>query len=127
MSLRTDRVASLIKEEVGTYFAREYRDSRYGFITVTDVQVTPDLQIARIYYTTMGDERARERTAQALQRALPFIRRSIGSRVRLRRVPEVEFIFDESVEKLERIERLIQEIHSKDTARAQAATDEDDE
>jgi ribosome-binding factor A len=114
---RPDRVADQIRAEVAALLGRELRDPGLGFVTVTRVQVTPDLQIARIYYTTMGDDRARRRTAEALQRALPFVRRSIGSRLRLRRVPEIQFLFDESIEQHERLERLIQEIHETDALR----------
>lgn len=111
---RPDRVADQIRAEVAALIGRELRDPGLGFVTVTRVHVTPDLQIARIYYTTMGDEGARRRTAEALHRASPFVRRSMGSRLRLRRVPEIQFVFDESIEQHERIERLIQEIHESD-------------
>ena len=124
---RPDRIGDQIRAEVAQLLSRELQDPGLGFVTVTRVHVTADLQIARIYYTTMGDDRARRRTAQALLRAQPFIRRSIGSRLRLRRVPEIEFIFDESIEQHERLERLIQEIHDTDAARAEAAQDDDDE
>ena len=124
---RPDRVGDQIRAEVAELLSRELQDPGLGFVTVTRVHVTADLQIARIYYTTMGDDRARRRTAEALQRARPFIRRSIGSRLRLRRVPEMEFIFDESIEQHERLERLIQDIHATDAARAEAAQDDDDE
>jgi ribosome-binding factor A len=124
---RPDRIGDQIRAEVAQLLSRELQDPGLGFVTVTRVHVTADLQIARIYYTTMGDDRARRRTAEALKRARPFIRRSIGSRLRLRRVPEIEFIFDESIEQHERLERLIQEIHDTDAARAEAAQNDDDE
>ena len=124
---RPDRVGDQIRAEVAALLSRELQDPGLGFVTVTRVHVTADLQIARIYYTTMGDDRARRRTAQALLRAQSFIRRSIGSRLRLRRVPEIEFIFDESIEQHERLERLIQEIHDTDVARGEATQDDDDE
>jgi ribosome-binding factor A len=75
----------------------EVHDPGIGFITLTRVQVSPDLQMARVFYTTLGDSKARRDTARALERAPPFFRRQIGSRLRLRRVPEVEFRFDESI------------------------------
>ena len=124
---RPDRIGDQIRSEVANLLGRELQDPGLGFVTVTRVRVTADLSIARVYYTTMGDDRMRRRTAQALQRALPFIRRSIGSRLRLRRVPEIEFIFDDSIEQHERLERIIQEIHETDAARAQAAKDDETE
>ncbi len=111
---RPDRVGDQIRAEVGQLLARELQDPGLGFVTVTRVHVTPDLQIARIYYTVIGDERARRRTEQALQRAHSFIRRRVGSRLGLRRVPEIEFMFDKSVEQQERVERVIQDIHERD-------------
>lgn len=114
---RPDRVGDQIRAEVGQLLARELQDPGLGFVTVTRVHVTPDLQIARIYYTVMGDERTRRRTEQALRRALPFIRRRVGARLRLRRVPEIEFMFDKSVEQQEQLERVIQEIHERDALR----------
>jgi ribosome-binding factor A len=114
---RPDRVGDQIRAEVADLLARELQDPGLGFVTVTRVRVTADLQIARIYYTSLGDERARRATRSALERATPFIRRQIGSRLRLRRVPEIQFVFDESVEQQERLERLLQEIHETDAAR----------
>ena len=75
----------------------EVHDPKIGFITLTRVQVSPDLQVARVYYTSLGDPAARKDTQKALDRATPFLRRQIGSRVQLRRVPEIEFRFDESI------------------------------
>ncbi len=105
---------------------RELQDPGLGFVTLTRVHVTADLQIARIYYTTLGDDRARRATRSAFDRATPFIRRQIGSRLRLRRVPEIQFVFDESVEQHERVERLLQEIHETDRARTQSEHEGDE-
>ena len=85
-------------------------DPGIGFLTITHVKVTPDLQTARVYYTTLGDQKARRETERALQRATPFLRRHIGSRLRLKRVPVLEFFFDEAVERGDRIEQILQEI-----------------
>ena len=94
--------------------AREVHDPGIGFLTVTRVQVSPDLQLARVYYTTMGSELQRRETAKALNQAAPFLRHQIGQRLRLRRVPVLEFFFDKSIENQERIERVLQEIHEAD-------------
>ena len=76
-------------------------------MTLTRVVVSPDLQLARVFYTIMGDDQVRARTKKALDRATPFLRRFVGSRIRLRRVPELRFEFDKSVENQERIERIL--------------------
>lgn len=91
--------------------AHEVRDPGLGFVTLTRVTVTADLQIARVFYTSLGDQAARRQSARALGRATPFLRRQIGTRLRLRRVPEIEFIFDGSVEQRERVEQLLDQIH----------------
>lgn len=111
---RPARVGDQIRMELTELVARRVKDPGIGFLTITDVTVTPDLQIARVYYTTIGDEKARTETRRALGRATPFLRREVGQRLQLRRVPELEFFFDESVERGDRIERIIQELHASD-------------
>jgi ribosome-binding factor A len=111
---RPDRVGEELRVELSTLLMREVHDPGIGFITLTRVQVTPDLQQARVYYTTLGDEKARRETVRALRRAAPFLRRRIGGTVRLKRVPELEFVFDKSIEQQDRIEQILQEIHEHD-------------
>jgi ribosome-binding factor A len=113
---RPDRVGDQIRMELGDLLAREVHDPGIGFVTITRVRVTADLQLARIFYTALGDEAARRTSSRALTRAAPFLRHQIGQRLRLRRVPALEFVFDESIERQERVERLLDEIH--DAAKA---------
>ena len=110
MGNRPDRVGEAIRDELSQLIAREVHDPGVGFITLTRVKVSPDLQLARVYYTTMGDEQAQRETAKALKRAAPFLRRQLGQRIRLRRVPEVEFFYDESIARGDRIEQILQEL-----------------
>jgi ribosome-binding factor A len=114
---RPDRVGEAIRDELSQVIAREVHDPGVGFITLTRVKVSPDLQIARIYYTTMGDEKAQRETAKALTRAAPFLRRQLGQRIRLRRVPEIEFFYDESIARGDRIEQILQELKAVAAAR----------
>lgn len=104
---RPERVGEEIRQELGVILAREVHDPGIGFVTLTRVKVSPDLQLVRVYYTLMGDDREKRDTQRALERATPFLRRQIGARIRLRRVPELRFQFDESVEHQERIERIL--------------------
>ena len=113
---RTERLAEQIRADASEIIARDVRDPGLGFVTLTRVHVTPDLQIARIYYTTMGDTAARRETEKALIRVAPFLRRQLGRRLRLRRVPELEFSFDHSIAHQARVEELLQEIHTRDDA-----------
>ena len=125
---RPDRVGDQIRQELSELLSRGVvRDPGIGFITLTRVKVSPDLQLARVYYTMMGDEAARRDTAKALARATPFFRRQVGSRLQLRRVPELEFRFDESVAHQDRIEQILRDLHEEDTQRAAAIVAGSDE
>jgi len=112
---RPDRVADQIRSELGSLLARDVHDPGIGFVTITRVQMTPDLQQARVFYTALGDDKARGNSGQALERAAPFLRRQIGSRLRLRRVPELKFTYDESIAGQDRIEQLLKEIQTTHT------------
>jgi ribosome-binding factor A len=114
---RPDRVGEQIRQELSQLLLSVVHDPGIGLITLTRVKVSPDLQLARVYYTIMGDDRAREETKRALGRATPFLRRQIGSRIRLRRVPELQFQFDESVEAQDRLERILFELEAERQAR----------
>jgi ribosome-binding factor A len=107
---RPDRVGEQIRIELSELIARNVHDPGVGFVTLTRVAVTPDLQQARVYYTSLGDEQAQQETAKALKRATPFLRRHIGSRIRLRRVPELTFFYDESIARGDRIEQILQDL-----------------
>jgi ribosome-binding factor A len=109
-STRPSRVGDQLRAEISELLARQVHDPGIGFLTITQVKVSPDLQVARVYYTTLGDDKARRESAKALGRATPFLRRQIGSRLRLKRVPSLEFFFDESIERGDRIERILHEI-----------------
>jgi ribosome-binding factor A len=109
---RPDRVGDQIRQELSEMLTRgDVHDPGIGFITLTRVTVSPDLQLARIYYTSLGDEKARKETSKALDRATPYMRRQVGGRLRLRRVPEFEFRFDRSIEHQDRIEQIIRDLH----------------
>lgn len=124
---RSSRVGDQIRAELAELLSREVHDPGIGFLTITRVAVTSDLQHARVHYTTLGDEKARRESQRALQRAAPFLRRQIGRRLPLKRVPELEFFFDESIEQHDRIERILQEIHSESAEPAGQGGTGDDE
>jgi ribosome-binding factor A len=124
MGFRPDRVGDQIRQELSELLSRgEVHDPGIGFITLTRVKVSPDLQLARVYYTTLGDEAARRQTASALERATGFFRRRVGERLQLRRVPELKFQFDESIGHQDRVEQILRELHDEDERRK--ATDPD--
>jgi len=121
---RPDRVAEQIRQDLSALLTGAVHDPGIGFVTLTRVSVSPDLQMARVFYTTMGDDKARKATARALERATPFLRRHIGARVRLRRVPELRFTFDESVENQARIEKILVDLAEERKARGEADSPE---
>jgi ribosome-binding factor A len=123
-SHRPDRVGDQIRQELSRLLSRgAVHDPGIGFITLTRVKVSPDLQVARVYYTTMGDDAARRETAKALERATGFFRRHVGDRLQLRRVPELHFQFDESVGHQDRVEQILRELHEEEERRKAMAAD----
>jgi ribosome-binding factor A len=111
MHNRPERLGDQIRAELSDLLAREVHDPGIGFTTFTWVKVSQDLQVARVYYTVLGDAKARKDAGRALDRAGAFLRRHLAGRLRLRRAPELVFEYDESIARGERIEQIIQEIH----------------
>ena len=109
---RPDRVADQVRSELALLLSREVHDPGLGFVTLTRVQVSADLQQARVFYTALGDDKAQKASAKALERAAPFLRRQIGSRLRLKRTPELRFQHDDSIAGQDRIEQLLNEIRT---------------
>lgn len=109
---RPDRVADQLRSELAQMLARDVNDPGIGFVTLTRVHVTPDLQTARIMYTALGDDKSKANTAKALTRVAPFLRRQIGARLRLKRAPELKFVYDEAVAGQDRIDQILQELQS---------------
>ncbi len=124
---RPSRVGDQIRAELASLLTREVHDPGIGFLTITRVSVSPDLQQARVYYTTIGDLKARKESARALGRATPFLRRQVGQRLRLKRVPELSFFYDESVERGDRVEQILQELQMERAGRPEAGDPGDDD
>lgn len=98
MAHRPERLAEAIKQEISDVLRDEMKDPRIGFVTITRVVVSNDLRYAKIYVSVMGEEKQKNESAQALQRAKGFIRSELGRRIRLRHVPEISFVLDESID-----------------------------
>ena len=120
LSHRVERVAEQIREEVSQILATEVADPGVGLVTVTRVKVTPDLSLARVYWTIMGDAAQRKETTKALARAAGFVRRLLSQRITLRRSPEVTFLFDQSVAAQDRVEQILYELKQEAAARESA-------
>ena len=111
MSTRTDRMSDLIRDEVSRLILRELRDPRIGFVTITGASVSPDLHNVRVFVSVLGTAEARDASLEALNSAAGFVQRSLFKNLRLRHSPAIVFEHDDSMERGERIERVLREIH----------------
>ncbi|ARJ40072.1 30S ribosome-binding factor RbfA [Sporosarcina sp. P21c] len=111
MSVRANRIAEQMKKELGDIIGQKLKDPRIGFVTVTGVDVTGDLQQAKIFISVLGTDKEKEDSLLGLSKAKGFIRSEIGQRIRLRKTPELEFEIDESVAYGNRIESLIRKVN----------------
>jgi ribosome-binding factor A len=109
---RVERIAEQIREELSQMISTEIRDPGVGLVTITRVKVTADLSLARVYWTVLGEAKDRKETAKALNRAVPYVRHLLSQRLTLRGAPEIKFQYDESVAAQDRIERIIQDLHT---------------
>ncbi|HIV75739.1 MAG TPA: 30S ribosome-binding factor RbfA [Candidatus Pseudogracilibacillus intestinigallinarum] len=111
-NMRTNRVAEQMKKELGEIINQKIKDPRVGFVTVTDVDLTNDLQIATVYISVYGDEAEKEASLIGLSKASGFIRTEVGRRIRLRKVPEISFKFDEAHEYGNRIDAILRQLNN---------------
>ncbi len=107
---RADRVGEMIHKELSLIFSRGLKDPRIGFVTLTAVDVTADLSIAKVYYTVIGDERERKETARGLEKATPYIRRQLAQQLKMRHTPSLRFTYDTSIEYGNHIDSLLKDI-----------------
>ncbi len=108
---RIDRVGDLIKEEIAQMVLHgEIKDPRIGFVTITHVKLTPDMRDAKVYFSQMGAEADKSKSRDGLNSAVGYIRRSLAKRLSLRHIPMLSFVYDDSLEYSEHIEKVIREI-----------------
>jgi ribosome-binding factor A len=110
MTARTDQLDQLLRQEIAEIVTREVADPRIGFATITDVETTPDLRHAQVWVSVIGQPEERDVTIAALGRAMPFVRRELGHRLRLKRIPELHVRLDDTAERGTRVLRLLHEI-----------------
>lgn len=120
MSRRTRQVGELLKEELTDIIRKEVKDPRIGFMSITDVEVTPDLRQARVFVSVLHEEE-REGTMDALTSAASFIRHHLKPRLRMRQIPFLEFRGDRSMEYAQHITNTLREIERQDAERAPKA------
>ena len=114
---RTDRVGSQMQRELAVLVREELDDPHLGMITIQAVRVTRDFSYAKVYFTVMGGQKTPAETAGLLNEAALFFRHQLGSRIRLRVLPQLHFVHDVSVEQGERLSALIEQAVASDTAK----------
>ena len=111
MTLKAEKVAGIIQKEVSEIIQFELKDPKIGFITITDVTVTNDLSIAKIYVSFLGQKAREEAGMKALERSKGFIRTNLAKRMTSRKVPELQFKIDDSLERGNKIEKILYEMN----------------
>lgn len=111
---RPQRLGEQIREEISVLLLGGLKDPRLGFATITGVRVTPDLRQAWVYVSVLGSAEEQEQSLEGFRAAASYIRRELGHRLSIRRVPELTFELDHSAERAARIDELIRKTHEKD-------------
>jgi len=124
MSQRTERIDELLRQEIGAILSRDVGDPRIGFATVTEVETAADLRHAKVWVSVIGQRGERDETIAALGRAMSFVRRELGTRLHLRRIPELHVRLDDSAERGTRVLQLISDLETGDTPHEDAPTSE---
>ena len=110
MSQRMDRVDELLRQEIGDLLAKELADPRIGFVTITDVETSPDLRHAKVWISVIGGGSDRVESVRALQASMGFVRHELGKRLRIKRIPALHIELDDSAERGTRVLHLLQEL-----------------
>lgn len=114
---RIEKVAERLRHELSKIIQQELKDPRIGFVTVTGVNITKDLRLARVYFSVLGDKAQKEGVQKGLESATGFIKKLIGQRIRLRYTPDLEFRLDESIEYCQHIDEVLKRIEEKKKGR----------
>lgn len=114
MSTRSNRVAEQMKKEIADILKRKVKDPRVEFVTVTDVEVTGDLQQARVYVTVLEQQVKQAEALKGLEKAKGIVRSEVGKRIRLRKTPELAFQIDESIAYGNHIDDLLRKLNQQD-------------
>ena len=103
----TDRIDSILRKELSIIISQEINDKKLGFPTVTDVRTTPDLSVSRVYVSFLGKNYMKRDGLEALRRAKGFIKSTLAKRVKMRKIPDLTFIVDDTLDNAEKIEEIL--------------------
>lgn len=125
MSIKQERVAGIIRKEISELIQFSLKDPHVGFVTITDVALSADLSVAKIYVTFLGKEARNEAGLKALNRSKGFLRSELAKRLSIRKCPELVFLHDDALEKGNRIEKILFDINKDLKEREAAQKDEE--
>jgi len=115
MRYRRERLQDLLREEISSILLRDIKDPGLGFITILEVEMTEDLKMAKVSCSIYGDTETKEKTMRTLKRSKGYIKHLLGQRIKLRYMPEIDFIIDDRYEKIARIEEILKkEAHGRE-------------
>jgi len=113
MSYRIQRVNTMLRKEISDLVQHQLRDPRLGeFVAVTDVETSPDLQFAKVFVSSIGGQEEESQVLEVLNSAAGFLRSELARNVRMRRIPELHFVWDSSIERGDRILRLLDQVNA---------------
>ena len=112
MSIKIERISDALIEEISYIVSNKVKNKDINFVTITDVKVSSDLGFAKVYFTVLDDSK-RDITLKALKEASGFIRHELRDRIDIRQIPELTFVYDESINEAKKIEDIIEKIHEK--------------
>ena len=110
MSVKLDRLNNSFMEKISEIIPEQKKDKEVEFVTITDVKITNDLSFAKIYFTTLDDDR--DKVTKALNKASGFIRSAMCDKIQIRKMPELHFVYDESIEYGNKIENIIERLNN---------------
>jgi len=113
MSIRVEKISNLVKEEISLIFLHKMQDPAFGLVTITGVKLTSDLKQAKVYISVY-DRENRDLILEKVEKVKGFIRSQLGSRIRLRYVPELSFYIDDTLDYVEHMEGIFKKIHEND-------------
>lgn len=111
---RTDRVGHLIQMELSQLVLHRVKDPRLGFVTITHVDVSPDLRSAMVFYSVLGNPKARKDSQLALEKAAGFLQKEIGTALQLRYTPKLAFKFDDTLDQAMEVDKVLKKLHEEE-------------
>lgn len=112
MSIKIERISDALIEQISYIVSNKVKNKDINFVTITDVKVSSDLDFAKVYFTVLDDSKI-DSTLKALKEASGFIRHELRDRIEIRQIPELTFVYDESINEAKKIEDIIEKIHEK--------------